>query len=409
MNFLNSFSNFSRVFSKILSWTKLGQDIDGTAADSEFGASVAINDAGTIVVVGAPKADPNGTNSGKVTAYQYNGTSWIKIGQDINGDVLGGGQLVNGRSGYSVSINAAGNRIAIGAPIDFVDAGGSGPGQVKIYEYSSSTWNQLGSTIKLTNFDYYFGFSVSLNAVGDIVAIGDRYYSSERGRTKIYQYNGSSWNQLGADINGQTTYEWSGYSVSLNASGDTVAIGSPAISSGLVKIYKYISSSWTQLGSTINGEASVDGSGNSVSLNAAGDIVAIGADDNFGTGAYAGHVRVYQYNGSSWIKLGQDIDGEAAQDLSGHSVSLNAAGDIVAIGAKYNDGNGSNSGHTRIYKYDGSSWIKLNQDIDGEAADDYSGYSVSINSSGDTVAIGAPMNSNAGGSRAGQVRVYKLT
>ncbi len=31
----------------------------------------------------------------------------------------------------------------------------------------------------------------------------------------------------------------------------------------------------------------------------------------------AGHVRVYEYNGSSWIQLGQDIDGEAAGDHSG--------------------------------------------------------------------------------------------
>ena len=44
-------------------------------------------------------------------------------------------------------------------------------------------------------------------------------------------------------------------------------------------------------------------------------------------------------------QLGSDIDGEAANDYSGHSVSINSDGSHVAIGAYYNDGNGTNSGH----------------------------------------------------------------
>ena len=52
---------------------------------------------------------------------------------------------------------------------------------------------------------------------------------------------------------------------------------------------------------------------------------------------------------SSWSQLVLDIDGEAADDYSGHSVSLSSDGTIVAIGAYYNDGNGSDSGHVRVY------------------------------------------------------------
>ena len=39
------------------------------------------------------------------------------------------------------------------------------------------------------------------------------------------------------------------------------------------------------------------------------------------------------------MQLGQDIDGEATYDQSGCSVSMNASGDRVAIGAIKNDGN----------------------------------------------------------------------
>ncbi len=49
--------------------------------------------------------------------------------------------------------------------------------------------------------------------------------------------------------------------------------------------------------------------------------------------------------------MGSDIDGEAAIDRSGYSVSLSSDGTIVAIGATKNNGNGSDAGHVRVYKF----------------------------------------------------------
>ena len=80
--------------------------------------------------------------------------------------------------------------------------------------------------------------------------------------------------------------------------------------------------SQTQLGSDINGEASYDQSGVSVSINSDGTKVAIGATKNDGGGSDSGHVRVYQYSSSSWSQIGSDINGEATNDSSGQSVSL---------------------------------------------------------------------------------------
>ena len=74
-----------------------------------------------------------------------------------------------------------------------------------------------------------------------------------------------------------------------------------------------------------------------------------------------------------------------------------------------------------IQIYDGTEWVnfiggtrqltaattKLGADIDGEAADDQSGFSVAISSDGSKVAIGA-LGNDGGGSDAGQVRVYKI-
>jgi len=104
--------------------------------------------------------------------------------------------------------------------------------------------------------------------------------------------------------------------------------------------------------------------------------------------------------------LGSDIDGEKDRDFSGNAVSLSADGQIVAIGARWNNGNGFKSGHVRIYKYGSNDWTQLGSDIDGEAGGDQFGYSVSISDDGLIVAIGAI--SNRDGYHSGYVRVYSL-
>ena len=98
-----------------------------------------------------------------------------------------------------------------------------------------------------------------------------------------------------------------------------------------------------------------------------------------------------------WKQLGSDINGEVAGDNSGNSVSLSSDGTIIAIGALGNDGNGNASGHVRVYKYDSGNWSQVGSDIDGEAANDYSGKSVSLSSDGTIVAIGAHINNGNGG------------
>ena len=112
--------------------------------------------------------------------------------------------------------------------------------------------------------------------------------------------------------------------------------------------------------------------GNSVSISSDGNTAAIGAPKATTANSYqSGHVRIYEWNGGSWTQRGQDIDGEAAGDYSGRSVSLSSDGNTVAIGAVYNDGNGADAGHVRIYDWNGSSWTQRGQDIDGENLYDY--------------------------------------
>ena len=112
---------------------------------------------------------------------------------------------------------------------------------------------------------------------------------------------------------------------------------------------------------------------------------------------------------SSWTQIGQDIIGEADGDGFGSSVSLSDDGKTLAVGAPYNDGNGKGSGHVRVYRMDDSStsWTQVGEDIDGDAIDDYSGFAVSLSADGTTVAIGAPWNAD-NGYISGHVRIFSI-
>ena len=106
--------------------------------------------------------------------------------------------------------------------------------------------------------------------------------------------------------------------------------------------------------------------------------VAIGAYTNNDNGADSGHVRVYQYLSGAWMQIGADIDGEAAGDYSGYTVALSADALTLAVGAIRNDGNGVDSGQVRVYQYGAGVWIQIGADINGEAAGDQSGRSLAL-------------------------------
>jgi len=389
-----------------MSWVQKGQDIDGEAAGNFSGYSVSTNSVGERVVIGAYANSESGVNAGSTRVYQYDGSAWNQIGQDIDGEAAGD------NSGISVSMNSTGDIVAIGAYNN--DGSGTNSGSTRVYQYNGISWIKLGQDIDGEGEFDQSGVSVSINSLGNIVAIGayrNPGPGTYPGSTRVYQYDGSSWIKLGQDIDGIAAYDSSGYSVSINSLGDIVAIGANSndnlgTNTGLTRVYKYNGTSWIKLGQDINGTTIYSYSGISVSINSLGDIVAIGANGNSASGLDAGSTRIYQYNGSSWNQIGQVIDGEAVGDNSGTSVSINSAGNRVAIGAYGNDGFGTNSGSTRVYQYDGSLWIKMGQDIDGEASGDGSGISVSMNSLGNKVAIGAYQNDGFG-SNSGSTRVYQ--
>jgi len=460
---------------------QLGGDIDGETALDQYGYSLSLSADGSVVAIGAILNDGTVASSdrGHVRVYQRNTANttiapigWTQLGGDIDGEAA------SDQSGFSVALSADGTIVAIGANQNdgTVVSTTDNRGHVRVYQRDASNnsiapigWTKLGGDIDGEAASDNSGDSVALSSDGTniIVAIGsnknDGTSGLDRGKVRVYKYDINKntavtdqslptfgpvgWNRLGADIDGEFASDESGWSVALSGNGSIVAIGayfndgtvtSTSDNRGHVRVYQYQSgnNTWSQLGNDIDGEASLDQSGYSVSLSADGLTVAIGANLNDGTTGLStdnrGHVRVFKYGlvqPTTWSQLGGDIDGEVTLDESGFSVFLSADGTTVAIGGHKNDGTaGSDRGHVRIYKYDPSKtsavtnqllpnfgpigWTRLGTDIDGELPNDQSGISLSLSADGSTVAIGANQNDGTNpattGDNRGHVRVYQI-
>jgi hypothetical protein len=402
----------------------------GDSAYNELGSSVVVSADAATVAIGAPGNYLVDSKKGYVKVYRTNDDSEnrVQLGDTIYGDATGD------QFGQSVDITADGNTIAIGSSGHWED--NDRPGYVRVFslevdvDLGTDTWKQIGADITGEEDGDEFGWSVSTSEDGKTIAVGARSAAGNNGvgsgYVRIYRLDDSQyeWIQVGDDIEGEAAYDYSGTSMSLSADGNKVAIGSPysnnnGDASGHVKVYQMDSagSRWEQLGQTIYGEDALDCSGSSVDLSPEGNTLALGSPGYYENGDRPGYVRVFSLTFSgdnigthSWERIGSDIIGKAKGDGFGNSVSLSNDGKVIAVGAWGYDGvNGVDSGHVRVYRMDDSrsDWIHIGGDIAGEAAYDYSGYSVSLSADGNKVAIGSPVNDD-NGADAGRVQVYFL-
>lgn len=279
-------------------------------------------------------------------------------------------------------LNGVGDIVAFGSAYD--NTNGAGSGKVIVFKQSGGIWTQYGQSFIGAGLEQ-LGIKISLDSTGNILAIGN-YSSNPRAFVYIYDTGSGAW-VLSATLASVYANAYVD-SVSINSTGDIVAVGHRTIlsSTGIVEVYKSNAGVWSALGSPIIGEATGDLAGWDVCMNANGTRIAIGAYQNDGGGTNSGHIRVYDYSGGAWVQVGVDIDGPAANSWFGYSVKMNSAGDILIVGAPTSTASGAGAGSVRVYNWNGTSWQQLGQTLVGSVAvGNGAGYRVSINSVGDII------------------------
>ncbi len=374
-------------------------------------------DANTLVA-GAPTDN----DTGYVKVYRMTadgGGTRTQLGQTIYGNATGD------LFGKSVDVTAEGNVIVVGSPGYFEYNGeySNRPGYVRVFSFldgDTGTWKQVGQDIAGEAIGDEFGISVSISDDGETIAVGSSTNDGKNGvgsgHVRIYRLadDGASWEQIGEDIDGDAAGDNSGVSVSLSANGSIVAIGAPnagingVSGAGQVKVYRIDGggSSWEQLGESLYGDNEYNDFGYSVDISPDGNSLAVGTYVTVGPG-YA-KVFSLEHGGddlgaADWKQVGLTITGEASGDVFGRSVSLSDDAKTLAVGAPLANGkDGDNVGFVSIYRMEDSesAWKQIGEDIEGEAAYDRSGWSVSLSANGMTVAIGSYLS--------GQVRVLAM-
>ena len=398
--------NYTSIYENRYRFKAKGVDIDGDNGGDQFGQAVAISDDGLTLVVGAIYNDDAATDAGQVKVYTWNGSAWVQKGGSLLG--FNAGDFF----GSSVAVSEDGSIIAVSA-INYSGAFAQN-GLVQLYEWTGGIWNKKGASIEGEAYQDWSGETIALSSDGTIIAIGSAFNDGKgdrAGHVRLFKWDGFNWNQLGLDIDGENAFDRASTGLDLALDGMRVAVGSATSSvsgpsAGHVRVFDWDGSSWVQVGSSIDGVEAYGYSGSGLAMSSDGTTLAIGAPYSYGAGSSRGSVRVFSLDGSNWVQLGAEFVGDSDYDTLGAQVALSNDGERVVIGVPGDDGSSTDVGSVKVFDWNGTVWLQAGTDIKGEAQFDGSASDISLSGDGTVLAIGAKSN-DGGGSDSGHVRVYE--
>jgi tartrate dehydratase beta subunit/fumarate hydratase class I family protein len=382
----------------------------------QLGHAVALSADGITMAVGVPM-DGGGKNetfsAGSVYVYTRTGNRWAQQAylKSSNPDA-------DDQFGFAVAMSADGNTLAVSAPFEDSSARGvngnqrdnsiKNSGAVYLFTRSGSTWSQqayvkASNTGELEEGDQ-FGYSVALSGDGNTVAVGaigddssasgingNQADNSMNGAGAVYVLtrNGSAWSQQAYVKSSMTRPAvMFGYSVALNRSGDTLAVGEFDADRGRGALYMFTRNAgiWSpdaRLQSS-NGE-SQDSLGCWVAISDDGNTVAAGAldEDSVLTGVQpgnrgaedeatdmsAGAAYIFVRTGGSWSQQAFiKATNTGKEDWFGVRLALSGDGNTLAVGApnedsaskgvgsRQDDDSAFEAGAVYVYTRTGTTW-----------------------------------------------------
>lgn len=259
---------------------------------------MAISNDGGVVVGGAPLFDAGGdTDCGIVRVSDWNGS-----GYTVRGSVISPNRSIVGLFGTGVSLTGDGNTLVVGAPGENTNRG-----RVYTFDWNGSSWVQRGSQLEIAggNAGDNFGFGVALSDNGNVLVVSaPGAPPSGTGALYTYDRSGSNWIQRGSVFPGPVAGTVSfGNDLSLNQDGTRLVVGSPSEdnngfnNNGGVYIYNQSGTTWSLHQPVIvNGDDS-DRYGAGVGISGDGSIIVIGAPSSILNGTNVGTTVTYTIGG----------------------------------------------------------------------------------------------------------------
>jgi hypothetical protein len=248
----------------------------------------------------------------------------------------------------------------------------SGTNAIEVYELNRDDFSTVSfkSVFYKEWADNAKIFSLGVNSLGNRVVVGVPSASGAKnnvGKVISFSKIQNTWEEkstyVGDTWSGTSTiaFTWFGWAVDFADSTRTFIAGAPRLDSnaaqtsdGRVKVYSGNVEPFTQLGGNINGApGSGEEFGTSVSINSDGTIIAVGAPKYKVSGTTRGRVKLFFWDGTSWVNRGIIEGGTPAIGTAGEQfgmkVQLNHAGDMLLVSAPLS----SITKYVKIYKWTG--------------------------------------------------------
>ncbi len=288
-----------------------------------YGISVALSADGSTALVGDLAGGTNQT--GVVYSYARRGGNYVLNGQITPPDGGTGDEF-----GASVSLSGLGNVALIGAPIH-----NGYQGAAYAFVHGARSWTEEREFVNPGVPGSGYGISVSEAADGLIGVVGALLGNNVQGAAYVVsELSGSQQELVASDASEGSLF---GVSVSMNALGTRVLVGSPFanLGDGAAYVFDNARGGWTQSQELVQSNPSgSDAFGYSVALDYLGNAALIGAIGRNGTDGsaftFAGYPTLTQQR-----ELDDPVPGSEAE--YGFSVALDALGGQLLIGAPYQD------------------------------------------------------------------------
>lgn len=327
------------------SWIQKGKDIKGDTVWYSTGERIGLSGDGKTLIIGAPNSSEHDEHAGRVRVFQWDTSGWVQKGKTFYG------RSKDDFCGLSVDISADGNIITF-STADSSSVHGDFAGKVFTYKWSENSWLALGEPISGTRYWQFFGWHVSLNENGRMLAI----LSSKSDTVYTYEWVINQWRPTWNFLTGAPG---NGYQhIDLSADGLRMSVGCPTSnrdSAGSVVVYKFAAQRWNPIGNRLVNPLGLNDFGHFTCISLDGETVATRASDD----RYA-YIFTYKFDGQNYLPFGRTLI-DSFRSYGDHPIALNDHGQTISLGNAYDTSQGLYSGSVKVYSYCENSYSSLTE------------------------------------------------
>ncbi|MDP1795388.1 MAG: FG-GAP repeat protein, partial [Acidimicrobiales bacterium] len=298
-------------------------------------------------------------------------------------------------AGISLAMSAAGDRIVIGSSGH--DHAASNDGSVYVLsDLGTPSQSEVEVRPSLSGEESVFGAAVAISAAGDVLVVGaPGFMGTSPGfmGVFVFRFDGTNWNEEWHAAGG---YDNFGAQVAMNAAGDVIAVGADVRRDfigdfvGGVDVFRHRGGTWVYEPVPLPADVQpFDRFGGAIALSASGQLLAVRSNSH--SPVVNGAVYLYERIAGVWTQVTKIQETVAHSNWNfGVSLALDASETEIAIGSPFYWRPGYSMGAVLLYRKSGSSWV-LDHELFGlqEGSDDNFGCSVAMTAAGDRVWVGA--------------------